>query len=65
MIVHEENLTYEHDIGYKFLLSAKQVFIQLLRSFVKKDWVKEIDEARIEKVDKSYILQDFNENYCI
>src|SRR5690625_1463501 len=56
-----ENINNEHDVGYKFLLSSKKVFLQLLRSFVNKDWVDQIEENQLEKTDKSYILQDFGE----
>jgi hypothetical protein len=28
-----------HDTGYKYLLLSKKMFIQLLRSFVKEEWV--------------------------
>lgn len=49
----------EHDAGYKYLLSVKHVFLQLLKSFGNKTWVDQIDESTMEKIDKSYILQDF------
>jgi predicted transposase/invertase (TIGR01784 family) len=49
----------KHDKGYKYLLSVKKVFIELLRSFVKQDWVDSIDENNVVKVDKSFILPDF------
>lgn len=55
----KENVHNQHDKGYKFLLSSKRVFIELLRSFVRQEWVKDIDETDIVKIDKSYILQDF------
>ena len=48
-----------HDKGYKSLLSSKKVFLELLRSFVKKDWIDYIDENSIIKIDKSYISADF------
>ncbi|AAM23915.1 hypothetical protein TTE0647 [Caldanaerobacter subterraneus subsp. tengcongensis MB4] len=41
------------------MLSHKKVFIELLRSFVKKDWVNEIDESSLIRINKSFILQDF------
>ena len=44
-----ENINNEHDVGYKFLLSSKKVFLQLLRSFVNKDWVNQIEETQLEK----------------
>ena len=49
----------KHDKGYKYLLSVKKVFVELLRSFVKQDWVSCIDENNVVKVDKSFILPDF------
>jgi len=51
----------EHDVGYRYLLKAKQVYIQLLKSFVDKEWVDQIDESTAELVDKSFILPDFQE----
>ena len=49
----------KHDKGYKYLLSVKKVFVELLRTFVKQDWVNSINESNVVKVDKSFILQDF------
>ncbi|HOJ10661.1 MAG TPA: Rpn family recombination-promoting nuclease/putative transposase [Clostridiales bacterium] len=49
----------KHDKGYKYLLSVKRVFMQLLRSFVDESWVGSIDEDSIEYINKSFILQDF------
>jgi hypothetical protein len=49
----------KHDKGYKYLLSAKKIFIELLRTFVKQGWVEKIDEGKVARVDKSFILQDF------
>ena len=49
----------KHDKGYKYLLSVKRVFLQLLRSFVDKTWVNRIDEDSVEFINKSFILQDF------
>lgn len=48
-----------HDSGYKYLLSVKEIFIELLRSVIKQEWVKQIDASSLVKVDKSYILPDF------
>ena len=54
-------LNNKHDKGYKYLLSVKRVFLQLLRSFVRQGWVDKIDESDIIRVDKSFILQDFKD----
>lgn len=50
----------KHDTGYKYLFSSKKAFIQLLKSFVKQEWVESIDEASVIRIDKSFILQDFS-----
>ena len=49
-----------HDKGYKQLLSNKQTFLSLLRSFIHEDWVNDIRESDLVRVEKSYILQDFS-----
>ena len=54
------SLNNKHDKGYKYLLSTKRIFLQLLKSFLKQSWVQKIDENSIEKIDKSFILQDFS-----
>ena len=50
---------HPHDVGYKFLLSSKRAFIELLRSFVKEDWVDFVEESRLIRVEKPYILPGF------
>ena len=54
-----EVINNKHDTGYKYLLSVKRVFLQLLKSFVDKSWVNDIDEDNVENINKSFILQDF------
>jgi len=49
----------KHDKGYKYLFSTKRVFLQLLKSFLRQSWVHKIDESSLERIDKSFILQDF------
>ena len=50
-----------HDRGYKWLLSSREIFLQLLRSFVKEPWVDQIDEKDLRRADKSFIAKDFLE----
>lgn len=57
----DQNVHHPHDKGYKYLLSSKKTFIELVRSFIHRDWVQYIDENRLIKLDKSYILPDFSE----
>ncbi|NLC68195.1 MAG: Rpn family recombination-promoting nuclease/putative transposase [Clostridiaceae bacterium] len=51
----------KHDKGYKYLLSTKRIFIQLLRCFLDKSWVDRIDENSVEYINKSFILPDFKD----
>ncbi|RAV17878.1 Rpn family recombination-promoting nuclease/putative transposase [Paenibacillus contaminans] len=48
-----------HDSTYRFLLSSKKLFIELLRSFVHRGWVKQVDEANIETINQTFVLPDF------
>jgi len=48
-----------HDKGYKYILSIKRLFAELLRSFVDQGWAKNIKPEDVELVDKSFILPDF------
>lgn len=48
-----------HDKGYKYILSAKRMFVQLLKSFVDQGWVNRIDEDNVERIDKSFVTKDF------
>ncbi|WIF96099.1 Rpn family recombination-promoting nuclease/putative transposase [Caminicella sporogenes] len=58
----KENKIYnEHDIGYKHILSQKKNFIDFLRGFIKKEWVKQIREEDIILIDKEFIQEDFKE----
>ncbi|MDR3594799.1 Rpn family recombination-promoting nuclease/putative transposase [Clostridium sp.] len=52
---------HEHDVGYKHIFSHKGTFLELLRSFAKKEWANLINEEDLILVDKSYILSDFEE----
>lgn len=54
-----ETIYQPHDKGYKSLLSSKKVFLELLRSFVRRSWVSELDEQDLVRVDKSYVLDDY------
>jgi predicted transposase/invertase (TIGR01784 family) len=48
-----------HDSGYKKLFSNTEMVRQLLTSFVKEDWVTRIDYSRLQRVDKSFITDEF------
>ena len=52
---------HPHDKGYRQLLADKRVFLELLKTFVREDWVKAIDADDLILMNKSYVLQDFSE----
>ncbi|WP_171011461.1 Rpn family recombination-promoting nuclease/putative transposase, partial [Haloimpatiens lingqiaonensis] len=56
-----KKIHHEHDVGYKYIFSHKETFLELLRSFTKNEWVNLIKEDDLVLVDKSYILSDFEE----
>jgi len=57
----EPEISFPSDKGYKFLLSSEKVFLELIESFVDKNWVEAIDKDAMIRIDKSYVLQDFDE----
>jgi len=59
MTTNNCNLNQPHDTGYKYLLSSKKAFVNMIRSFIRAGWAEQIDESSLVKVDKSFILQDF------
>lgn len=46
-----------HDEGYKLLFSHACLVADLLRGFVKEDWVKEVDFEHLERVEGSYVSE--------
>ncbi|MCC9294265.1 Rpn family recombination-promoting nuclease/putative transposase [Clostridium sp. WLY-B-L2] len=57
----EDRVHHEHDVGYKYIFSHKETFLELLRGFVKEDWVDLIKSEDLILIDKSYVLEDFSE----
>jgi len=48
-----------HDSGYKKLFSSPELVRQLLTSFVHEDWVSRIDYSTLQRIDKSFITDQF------
>lgn len=46
-----------HDEGYKLLFSHASMVADVLRGFVKEDWVKEVDFESLERVEGSYVSE--------
>ena len=47
-----------HDHSYKLLFSHASVVADVLRGFVKEDWVREVDMSSLERVEGSYVSDD-------
>jgi hypothetical protein len=45
----------DHDNGYKMLFSHPEMVADLLRGFVREDWVRELDVSTLEKVPASFV----------
>jgi len=48
----------EHDNGYKRLFSHPEMVEDLLRGFVREDWVRDLDFSTLEKVPGSFITEE-------
>ena len=59
MAEDKNQINNPHDTGFKHLLKSKKAFIQLLRSFIKGGWANQVDEVDLILLDKTFILQDF------
>ncbi|MNW46515.1 putative transposase [compost metagenome] len=57
--VNPETVHQRHDTSYRFLLSSKKLFVELLRSFINKGWVQAVDEEHVQEISHSFVLQDF------
>lgn len=44
---NSETVHQRHDTSYRFLLSSKKLFVELLRSFIDKGWVQAVDEEHV------------------
>lgn len=50
-----------HDSGYKLLFSNRTFFRQLMETFVDQPWVKHLDFDRAERVEKSFVDEEYQE----
>jgi predicted transposase/invertase (TIGR01784 family) len=53
-----EDKRRSHDSAYKYLFKSKHIFLQLLQSFVKEDFVQGLREKDLELVDKSFVSEE-------
>jgi hypothetical protein len=54
-------MTNVHDSGYKILFSNRTIFRQLMESFVAQPWVAQLDFDRAERVDKSFVSEEYQQ----
>ncbi len=52
-------MTHEHDSSYKYLFSAPEMVRDLIMGFVPDEWLHSLDYTTLERVDGSYITEDF------
>ncbi len=50
-----------HDSGYKNLFSNSELVRQLLTSFVNEEWINNIEFSTLERIDKSFVSDEFIE----
>jgi predicted transposase YdaD len=51
----------DHDHSYKNLFSYPQMVEDLLRGFVREEWVQHLDFSTLERVGSSYVTEDLRE----
>ena len=51
----------DHDHSYKLLFSHPEMVADLIRGFVREEWVEHLDFSSLEKVSGSYIADDLRE----
>jgi predicted transposase YdaD len=51
----------DHDHSYKLLFSHAEMVEDLLRGFVREDWVGELDFATLEQTENSYVSDELRE----
>jgi len=53
----------DKDKSYKLLFSHAQMVEELLRDFVREDWVKQLDFSTLEKYNNSFVTEDLKERF--
>ena len=48
----------KHANAYKNMFSYKEVIRDIIRGFVKQDWIKELDFDSLERVSDSFVTDD-------
>ncbi|MGL5692559.1 MAG: Rpn family recombination-promoting nuclease/putative transposase, partial [Peptostreptococcaceae bacterium] len=53
-----------HDKSYKDLYSKKEIAIDLFKSLLKVDWVKDIKPSDLTLINKSFVTNDYDDTEC-
>jgi len=53
----------DHDHSYKLLFTHPEMVADLLRGFVKEDWIKALDFSTLEKASGSYVSDDLRDRH--
>jgi len=56
-----EGFMAKHDSAYKLLFSHAQMVEDLLKGFVREEWVEKLDFSTLEKVNGSYVSDDLRQ----
>jgi len=51
----------EHDPSYKLLFSHREMVADLVRGFVREQWVEELDFSTLERVSEMRVSHDLRE----
>ena len=54
----------EHDSGYKLLFSHSKMVEDLLRGFVREDWVEDLDFTTLERVNESFTSDGLEQRHA-
>lgn len=57
----KKNIYHVHDKSYKDLYSKKEIALDLLKNFVKKEFTKDLKPEDLILVNKSYVTSDYEE----
>lgn len=58
----KKQLHHIHDKSYRAFFENKEIFLELLQTFIKESWTELIDLSSLEEIKSHFILRDFEES---
>ena len=58
----KKDIHHIHDKTYRSFFENKEIFLQLLQSFVKETWTTKLHKEQLTEDKSHYILRDFEES---